>query len=83
MTKKELEEFIKENLSIGENPELYPEVEYRLDSLEKAISGTKEYLDNYKQPYRHKFMGSTVKFIMPLIDELQIMVNLARTSLKE
>lgn len=70
MTKKEKEEEIKKYLYIFENPKEYTDYEYRMECIEIAIAKSREYLSEYKIPFKHKFMNAVVNFKESVLDAL-------------
>lgn len=71
MTKKEKEKEIQYNLYIFEHPEEYPELNNRIDAMKKVILDTRNYLKDYKVPFKYKFMGTNISFNNTLIEELE------------
>lgn len=77
MTKKEREEQIEKGLYIFENPAEYA-LEERIAALEQTLLDCREYIDDYKTPAKHIFMGSTIKLNEPLLIELESLLFTAK-----
>lgn len=78
MLKKDREEQIRNHMSIFESPEEYPDLDLRLNSLEIAIKEMREYIKEYKKPYKHTFMGISVGLRDIVLDELENCLKEAR-----
>lgn len=74
MTKQDREQELKSIIFQFENPSL-DTLEDRVACLEKVILANREYIKDYKNPYKHEFMGTTIKFTAPMLDELELMLS--------